>query len=73
MISKILKILIVFSIASCVSKSDKDYIENPTIIDFNNVEKTDELISIRALLKNIEYLKLNTPDTVQITIAQKIL
>lgn len=73
MISKILKILIVFSIASCVSKSDKDYIENPTIIDFNNVEKTDELISIRALLKNIEYLKLKTPDTVQITIAQKIL
>ncbi|MFC3414753.1 6-bladed beta-propeller [Algoriphagus hitonicola] len=66
-------LLVLFSVISCTQKSDKEYIENPTIIDFNNVEQVDRLISIRELFKNVEYLKLNTPDTIQITIAKKVL
>ncbi len=58
---------------SCVAKVTEESMRDPTKIDFENVKRLDTLISPRDLMEEVEFRVLSTPDSIKLTIAQKII
>lgn len=44
-----------------------------TIIDFESVNRLDSLVSPRDLMEEVEFYVLSTPDSIKLTVAQKII
>ncbi|GAB2615463.1 6-bladed beta-propeller [Belliella aquatica] len=70
---RICEFLICYVILFGCSKSEEsNEFMNTKLIDFKNVKNFDSLISPRDLMKDVEYIKFNTPDEFKLTSVSKI-
>lgn len=58
--------------ASCVTTAKEENRGSSMLIDFEEVVKTDSLISPRDLFSEVDFVLLKTPDSLRVTIAGKI-
>jgi hypothetical protein len=72
-ISKLLLVgFLIVLIPSCTKELKEESKGEVMSIDFENVDNTDSLISPRELFSEVEFVLLNTPNSLKITVAGKI-